>query len=281
MNENNIKDSIIKIFKGKEVDEVIVNYIVENYNSIIYMTFEKFCYQINCSSERMESFLKDVDFQDFNQLKDAIQNIRSENCYYDGNDEYICRDKVLGTVNELVNIELNNIFDFKNNIDINLVMRLINDILNSEDVVLVGTRASTPLVTYAAYIFNKIGIRTTKIDSADTSYFDIIPNLDRTTLIIAFGFSRYPKGTIRLLNFLKKKGFKIVSITDYIQSPLINFSEYSLIIKANSYDYTDSYIGVMLLINTLIISMGKMDNKRLIKRLKEYDETAQNLGYFL
>lgn len=281
MTKKSIIDNIIKKFEDYKVDGNIVNYIAQNYNSIIYMTFDKFCYVTNCTYEDMESFLEESDIKNFDQLKDLIHNVVKMYEFIDLNDVQSCKDKIQETVNEIINIELSNIFDFKKNLDFELVIHLINDIFNSKDVVFVGTRASTPLVTYASYIFNKIGIRATKIDSADTSFFDIIPNLDRSTLIIAFGFSRYPKGTIRLLNFLKKRGFKIVSITDYTKSPLVNFSEYSLLVKSNSYNYTDSYIEAMLLLNTLIIVMGKLDNERLIKRLKEYDETAQNLGYFL
>ena len=158
--------------------------------------------------------------------------------------------------------------------------QLIEDIITTPEVIIIGTRASITLAQYASYILNKIGINVKKITSADTSSFDNIQNFDRSSLIIAFGFHRYPKETIKLLNYFNRKNFKIISITDNSKSPLCNFSSYSIFIQAYSLAYTDSFINGFVLINTIAIAIGKIDNKKVIKRLNDFEETAKSLEYY-
>lgn len=95
---------------------------------------------------------------------------------------------------------------------------MARELLSVPKVYIIGPQASTPLAIYAAHILSKVGIRTVKVDMG-SNYLDTIANLDRSGLVLAFGFSQCHKGTVVLLNMLKKNGFHIVSVTDYPMSP--------------------------------------------------------------
>ena len=82
-----------------------------------------------------------------------------------------------------------------NSLDYDKFINLIKDIMSFPELIIIGTSISHSS-QYASYILNKIGINAKKITSADSTSFDNIQNFDRSSLVIAFGFKRYPKETI-------------------------------------------------------------------------------------
>ena len=180
----------------------------------------------------------------------------------------------------LTDIEIDNLTSCREDIDLNMVQQLIEDIQAAPEVVVIGSRASTVFVSYTTYIFNKIGIRTSGFDSADTKTLDNIINIDRSALVICFGFPRYPKSTIIAARFLKNRGYKIVSVTDKKKSPLVEFSEYAFRLQANSYGFADTYTSGMLLINLIVALIGRTEGADVNRHLREFNETAKQLDFY-
>lgn len=262
------------------LDSGILEYIVKHNSAVTYMCSEKFCYECDCTDYELEQFVAAAGFNDYNKLKDfvkeIINSVDAENGYTVSMEDTITR-----VAEDLVNIEMGNMLDFRNSLDKKTVLRLVEDIINAPEVVILGTRASEAVMSYAVYILNKIGIRTTKLDAANTNYFDHINNIDRSSLVIAVGFARYPKATIVAASHLKRKGFKIASITDFTRSPLVSLSEYSIILKSSSREFTDSYSAAMLLLNLVVVTIEKCNKEFVEKKLKEFDEIAFNMDYYI
>ena len=59
------------------------------------------------------------------------------------------KEYLLGT---LIDIEIDNLMDCKNAIDLEMVQQLIEDMQAAPEVVVIGSRASTVLVSYTTYI---------------------------------------------------------------------------------------------------------------------------------
>ncbi len=180
----------------------------------------------------------------------------------------------------LINMEINNLLDIKNTVDINMVCQLLTDIEGATDVIFIASRASVVLADYSAYIFNKIGVRSVGYDVSDTMGLDSIRNADRSTLIIAFAFPRYPKSTMVTARYLKNKGFKVVGITEGKHSPLTGFCDYCFDIKCDAYSFTDSYAPVILLINYIVALYGHMHADTAERQLKEFNEVAKQFSFY-
>lgn len=180
----------------------------------------------------------------------------------------------------LIDIEIDNLLNCKNDIDSSSFNEFVKDIIAAPEIIIVGSRASTVLVSYAAYILNKIGKRTSGFDAADTKILDNINNVDRSALVISVCFSRYPKSTVVVTRFLKNIGYKIVGITDKKKSPLNELSDYVFNLQANSYGFTDTYTSAMLLINLLVAYIAKSQGNEVNRHLNEFNETAKQLEFY-
>ena len=259
-----------------EVNEKILNYFAENFNSVIYMTLDKLCYVTETTPEEMNAFFESLGYANMLEFKNGLREIVYNE--FNGPDN-ISETSLRGIVDMVMRYEMLNMTEFVTSVDLNLIDRLAQDILSVPEVYIIGMRASTPLTIYAAHILSKVGVKTTKIDVVE-NFIDYIVNMDRAGLVLAFGFSRYHKGSIMLLNSLKKSGFNIVSITDYPMSPMANASKYCIYIPRHSHDYTVSYVAGTMMLNVLAIHIASQDKDGLLKRIRHYDETTQNLEYY-
>ncbi|WMJ78060.1 MULTISPECIES: MurR/RpiR family transcriptional regulator [unclassified Sedimentibacter] len=279
-----VKNALPKVIHTEKTGSQIIEYILDKYLEIPYINFAQFMKDQNLSEDDANKFLTSNGYKDFSQFQhkfseliiSLIPRIESVSCL----SSTLTKSDIKNIFTSVADAEAYNMRNLLDSIEIDKFSSLIHDILNSPEVIIIGTRSSITLAQYASYMLNKIGVNVKKITSADTSSFDNIQNFDRSSLVIAFGFKRYPKETIKLLNYFSRKNFKIISITDNSSSPLCNFSSYSIYIQAYSLAYTDSFVNGMVLINALALAIGKMDNKKVVKRLNDFEETARSLEYY-
>jgi len=273
-----------KIIKAKlrehasgPLDERLLNYVAGNYNSVAYMNADKLCYAAGCTERELGEFFAALGTGNMLEFKTLLREIVYREI--DGPDDVMERP-LRNIADMVIRYEMSNIADFGDSLDYELVGRLVQDILSAREVYLVGMRASAPLTSYAAYILSRVGIRTRVVDEAD-SHMESLAAMDRSGLVLAFSFSRYHKGTIALLNMLKRGGYNIVSITDYPMSPAAQLSNYSICLPRNSHDYTVSLVTGNMLLNILAVQIGTQDKEGLMNHLRQYDEMTQSLEYFL
>jgi DNA-binding MurR/RpiR family transcriptional regulator len=75
-------------------------------------------------------------------------------------------------------------------------------------------------------------------------------------VLISISFRRYTQLAIDLTRKLKKKGLKIVGITDSMLSPLAHLADVPLITPTTIPSFFESYTGPMSLINALLASLA-------------------------
>ncbi|NLM43022.1 MAG: MurR/RpiR family transcriptional regulator [Clostridiales bacterium] len=283
--DEKLREMLSKLINLELTDSKITNYIIENYYKMLNISFSQFINDLSIEEEEAYEFLKTNGYYNFNDFKcklsDGILNlIRDKDPSLLKNITSIDKEEIRNILSAVIEVENKNMRDMLNTLEYDKFVKLIKDIMSFPELIIIGTRVSAILAQYASYILNKIGINVKKITSADTTSFDNIQNFDRSSLVIAFGFKRYPKETIKLLNYFSRKNFKIVSITDEPESPLCDLSSYSIFVQAHSLAYTDSLVNSLALINAIAIAIGKADNKKVVKRLREFEETAKTLDYF-
>lgn len=275
MSKESIKQKLMQGAKG-DVNENILDFVCGNINSVTYMNFERLCYVTESTAQEMQAFFESLGFDSLYDFNTVLREI----IYNEGDGPDDVQERSLRSVVDMVlRYEMSNMTEFSANLDMELVDRLARELLSVPEVYIVGLQSCTPLAIYAAHILSKVGIKTRRVDM-EGNYLDDIANLDRSGLVLAFGFSRYHKGTVVLLNMLKKNGFHTVSVTDYPMSPLANVSDYSISLPRHSHDYTISYVAGTMLLNILAIYIGAQDKDGLLNRIRRYDDITQSLEYF-
>lgn len=261
---------------NRRVDEKILDYIVKNFDSVTFMSAEKLCYAAGCTKEELDEFGAAFGAGSLLELMTLLR----EAVYSEMGEADSAHGRELRDITDMMmRYEMANIAEFNTGLDFDLVNRLAQDLATASEVYIVGVRSSGPMALYAAHILSAVGIKTRKIDVAE-NYVDGVVNMDRAGLVLTFDFTRYHKGTLVLLNMLKKNGFNIASITDSPEAPVARVSNYSICVPRHSHDYTDSFVTTTMLLNTLAIYIGIQDRGALVSRLRQYDEITQGLEFF-
>ena len=273
MSVRSIKNKLMEKAVGP-VDNRILGYIVNNFNSVAYMNHDKLCYHAQCSPAELNAFFRAFGTEDLLSFKAVLREVVYNES--DGPDDLEDRS-IRGIADMVMRHEMANIAEFSASLDEGLIGRFAQDLLSATEVYIVGMHSATSTALYTADILNKVGVKARIIDTADVAS---VVNMERTGLVLAISYSRYHKATINLLSHLRKNGYNIVSITDYPMSPAGKLSNYCFCCPRHSHDYTVSSLTLSMLLNIVAIHIGMQDKSGLVNRIRRYDEVTQNLDYF-
>ena len=81
--------------------------------------------------------------------------------------------------------------------------------------------------------------------------------------MFGISFPRYSHRTKTALEFAKNRGAKVISITDCENSPLVQYSDYSLFAKSDMASFVDSLVAPLSIINALIVDIARKKNVEL------------------
>ena len=272
MSVKTIKEKLIERATSQP-DERLLDYAVRNFSSVAYMTAERFCYEAPCGQEELMRLFQSFDTRNMLEFTDLLREV----VYSDAGGPDDVQTKSLREIADLVaRNEMSNIARFGELVDFELLDRLAQDMMAASEVYIIGMRHAAPACLCAASVLNMVGIRTRIIDSAE-NHVSNINSMEQSGLVLAFGFSRYHKGTVSLINMLKKDGFQIAAVTDAPVSPFARLADYSLLVPIRSHDYTTSYLASHMLVTILSIYIGKLDPDALKSNLKRREEIRKGL----
>lgn len=284
--EKKFKEILSQVIDLSITDTRIIEKIIRKYRYFSFFNYPQFLREIDLSHEEAIAFITSNGYQTFSEMQTNIARVMLD--YFPNltleeqmnKESLLFEEEISNIVKEIAELEINNIQHMLRSFNVQNINKLIRELATSPEVIIIANRISIPLANYASSIWNRIGINVKTITSADTCIFDTVHNYDRSSLVIVFGFWRYPKDTLKLMNYFKRKNFEIVAITDNEKSPLVYLSKYSIFVRGDSLIYTDSYVNAIILLNSIAIALCRLNQDKVVKRLYEFEETAKNLDYY-
>lgn len=136
--------------------------------------------------------------------------------------------------------------------------KLVDTIVNAEEIVLLSARMSATLLPYMRYTLDKLrdNVRLVTPDGNDWDYFQVKYKKERVR-VIAMGLPRYPRVLVEKVKELRKDGYKIDVITDSRFSPLCKYADTKVFIPTTVASVFDLYSTPMAFINLLITDVSK------------------------
>ncbi len=102
--------------------------------------------------------------------------------------------------------------------------------------------------------------------------FEQIRAIGEKDIMIGISFPRYSQRTVKALDYAKKRGAKVLSITDSELSPLVPLSDYKLLAKSEIMSFVDSLVSPLSVINALLFAIGMQKQEELRSALIELEE---------
>jgi DNA-binding MurR/RpiR family transcriptional regulator len=117
--------------------------------------------------------------------------------------------------------------------------------------------------------------------SGDVPIIETLGNVDTKDVILALGFSPYAKRTVDVLKFARARGANIVVITDRRSSPLLEYSDLTLLAPSQSPHYFPSMIAPIAMIELVLAAIVVESGPETLNRITYIEELREEIGEYI
>ncbi|MCV6547927.1 MAG: MurR/RpiR family transcriptional regulator [Cohaesibacter sp.] len=162
-----------------------------------------------------------------------------------------------------------------------IVQKIAKTILCANRVYVAGYRSSFAFAHYLAYA-GKIAVPSMQLlESPDGSHFDILGQADSRDLIILFTFAPYASEGERLLAVAKKRGCKVIVITDVMASPAVPHADMGLFVPMAGPQLLPSLVPAASVCELILAEATRQGGQRVVDNLKRFREQVHAVEGYL
>lgn len=267
---NRIQNNYTTLSKGQKL---IADYIFENYDKVAFMTASTLGKIVGVSESTVVRFANTLSYDGYPKLQKALQeSIKTKLTTVQRFEmsENVADEKNL--LKKVMNSDIDNIRKTIDEIDSDLLNKVVQDIRSAKKVYICGLRSSTVLAEYLAFYLNFILDDVHIIPSGANDVFDKLIKINENDVLITISFPRYSSKTFDVVKHARLKGATIIGITDSLLSPLVPLVKHTLTAKYNMSTFIDSLVAPMSLINALIIALSMHEKDKLKKNFDELEQ---------
>ncbi len=266
-----------------ETETMLATYMKDNYKKVSLLDLDDVSKILSIEPFDIVRYLTKLGFKNYEDLRSTLRDFAMSELSSADRFEF-SQISLAPQINNLKNVviskELSNLNRLIDRFDEAAFYSLLEKIIIAPEIIVVGTRSSSILALYIDKMFNRLGKRTTSITSGSTTQLDNLPLLHNEALVLALGFARYPKETVRMVSFFKKRQYAVVSITDHATSPLTPFSDVTFTVPCQSVSITDFYATPFCVINMIVILLSQIDKARSASYLNRFEDMAKDFGFY-
>jgi len=266
-----IEQNIPNMSKGHRA---IGTYISENYDKAAYMTASKLGQITGVSESTVVRFTTELGFAGYPAFQQALKEQLKSKLTSVQRLDFTERFEDDGeAIREVMSNDIDNMKDTLANLDEGEFRNAVDSLLKARKIYIMGIRASAPLSEFMNFYMTLLFDDVVLIKSTCTNeLFEQIMPITEDDVMIGISFPRYSLRTINSMAYAKKKGAKIIAITDNDGTAMTEFADIKLLAKSSMASFVDSLAAPLSLINALLVTLG-MHRKEHIKSSFEDLET--------
>jgi len=286
--ENLFEQIINKKNNFTKQQRTFADYVLKNSNELAFLNVAEVSKKSGVSGATIVRFCRTLGFKGYPEFTKVIRqsvqlDLTAFNRYklrtFLGKD--ITGDKKPKSVyHKLLQGEIENTATLLESIDKQNYMKALDLMANADRFCVVGTLAATTLAMYLGLNLSKLNHHTDIITSSGISSFSAVEKLSPDSVVFLLSFPRYPKETLKIGQYAKKKGAKIIAVTDTPISPITALSDISFFIPLNLLPFGESYTGPIAFLTVLCAEYCSRLPNGTDQKLKKYDECAVDLEFF-
>lgn len=259
-----IRNLMPEFSKGQKL---IACFIINNYDKAAFMTAARLGEITGVSESTVVRFAIELGYDGYPRLQKVLQELikskltsvqRMEVSSYKINKDDVLKN-VLHSDMEKIKLTLEEI-------DQNVFNCAVEEILKAKKIYILGVRSSAPLAGFLGFYFNLMFDNIRLVHTTSVSeMFEQILRADENSVVIGISFPRYSKRTIKALQYVKSQGARVIAITDSIDSPLVEYADFSLLARSDMASFVDSLVAPLSVINALIVALSLRKKEEISK----------------
>lgn len=171
--------------------------------------------------------------------------------------------------------------NWRKHLDDEALTRFITILLEADNILLVGARSSYYTALWFGAVLDRLLGNVTVVKEFYDSRTELISNTTDKTAVVSITFARYTKWTFRYTQLLKRRGAKILTITDSILAPVVEIADEALVADSNKDEMGfNSVVCLNVLFDMLIAKVQEKKKNKISGRLKVLEEVYTDMDLF-
>lgn len=175
--------------------------------------------------------------------------------------------------------DLHNLQLMMERIDLNALERIVQMLLQANRIGIVSSRSALSLGMFFDFYLNLLQ-KDTYLLSGEPRTVDRIHRIQAGDVLVGIGFARYTRFSVDCLEAGKKRGARIIVITDYPSSPLRDFADEVLYTPTGITSHMDSYVAPLSLLTAILRAMSLQEADLATRVLNDLEESWHDLGIY-
>lgn len=259
----------------------LADYVIANYDKCAFMTAVELGMQVGVSESTVVRFAVVLGFKGYPQLQKALANVvcdkisQLDRIQIDASD--ISGEQIIDNV---MRADADKILLSLEKIDKNAFGMAVNDILDAENVYIIGIRSCAPLASFLAYYLKLVRKNVYQVESSNTSeLFEQMLHVSDKDAVIGISFPRYSMRTLKAMEFANNRNAKVIAITDNKHSPMCMYSSVNLFARSDMASVVDSLVAPLSVINALIVALCIEKSTDVLDNLEMLENVLYNYQF--
>ena len=148
----------------------------------------------------------------------------------------------------------------------------VDAILQARRIYIVGVRSSAAIASFLNFYFRNFFQNVCLVSPAATSeMFEQMLHVTKGDVVIGISLPRYSSSTVKLMQYARASGAEVIAITDKRDAPAGKLADHVLLAKSDMVSVVDSLVAPMSVVNALIVSVGRRQEKQLARTFEDLE----------
>jgi DNA-binding MurR/RpiR family transcriptional regulator len=246
--------------KGK----ILGSYIIQNPRKAVFMTAKELSDTCGVSEATVVRFVSQLGFGGYGEFLQALRDfVDSGLTLPDRVDLPAMKGPGTDLLHRVVFEEMNNLRQFYESIDMQVLTQIGELLYNSPAVYVIGSRVSYTFAYYLGWSLTKVRKGVQILKGSDSTAVDWLTNASEQSLVTIITTSRYPNELIKLGKAARRLAHTLVVITDNTLCPVIPFAHCFLVVPSRSIPLIGYPTAISCLINYLVLAMVNRQHPQL------------------
>ncbi|MFD0359025.1 MurR/RpiR family transcriptional regulator [Streptomyces sp. NPDC127110] len=277
-------DRLLALFDGHRLSpgqRRIAQYLIDHLTEAAFLSITELAERVGVSQPSVTRFASSLGFSGYPALRDVLQPIALSAVAGTPDSKEQIRQNELQAA---VDAEIENLENVRRLLaDTNQVLEIGRELARSVPLTVLGLRISVSLAEYFAYAARRIHPDVRLVTRGGSVAYDALLQCRAAggSWVLAFAMPRHANETLAALRAARSTGLKVVLITDPTVGPLVEAADVVLTAGTGSRLVFDSYAAPGMLSAALLQAMADADPERTQARLEQYEQVADQHGFFL
>lgn len=273
-----MKEQFNRFSKGQKR---IASFMMNQYDKAAYMTASRLGQETGVSESTVVRFAVHMGYKGYPELQRALQEMVHAKLTTIQRMEFASGLLDDDIIRNVLKTDMNNLRGTLEVLDIGTFHTVVQCLVQSKTVYILGMRSASPLALFMGYYFNFLLDSVQVVTSGVNDVLEQMIHISESDTLFAVSFPRYSRRATEVMEYAKQRGAVTIACTDSLLAPIAQFADHTLVAKNAMASFVDSLVAPLSIINALIVAVGIHQKERAAQHFAELERIWEHYRVYV